>query len=124
VGIDVMLRDFGERSGTEDILSFADVFGLCFRKGGDINMIVRQTHAAMSEKMSIMEEIRTKLASNKMQHNIMSVMPVVIILMLRATNPAFAESFATPAGVLANMAGMAIFVASYFIGRKIVDIKT
>jgi tight adherence protein B len=123
VAIDVMLRDFGERSGNEDILNFSDVFEICYRKGGDIKSVVRQTHKVMTEKMSIMEEIKTKLTSNKMQHNVMSVMPIGIAILLKLTNQAFAESFRTPIGVAANTVAIAIFVFAYLYGKKVIDIQ-
>ncbi|MDR1641957.1 MAG: hypothetical protein LBT59_19880 [Clostridiales bacterium] len=123
IAIDVMLRDFGERSGNEDILNFSDVFEICYRKGGDIKSVVRQTHKVITEKMAIMEEIKTKLTSNKMQHTVMSVMPIGIAILLKMTNRAFAESFVTPTGVVANTLAISIFVFAYLYGRKVIDVQ-
>lgn len=123
ISIELMLKDFAERSGNEDIMSFADVFEICFRKGGDMNFVVARTHSVISDKMAVVDEIETKLTSNKMQHNVMSLMPIVLVLMLRMTNEAFATSFASPTGILANTVAIGIFVGAYIYGNKIVDIK-
>ena len=123
IEIPVMIRSFGERSGNEDIVSFADVFEVCYRKGGNMNSVIHRTNSVISDKMAIADEIETKLTSNKMQHNIMSVMPIVVVAMLKFTNDAFAENFATPTGVAVNTAAIVIFLLAYKYGLKIVDIK-
>ena len=123
INIEVMLSDFGKRSGNEDIVSFADVFEVCYRKGGNLNSVLQRTHSVMSSKMAVADEIETKLTSNKMQHNIMSIMPIVVVAMLRFTNESFNANFATPTGVLVNTIAIGIFVGSYIYGNKIVDVK-
>lgn len=123
ISVETMIKNFGERSGNEDISSFADVFEVCYRKGGDMKMVIHRTHSVISEKMAVADEIETKLTSNKMQHNVMSVMPIVVVAMLKMTNDAFATNFATPLGVVVNTIAIGIFLGAYKYGLKIVDIK-
>ena len=118
-----MLKDFAERSGNEDVMSFADVFEICYRKGGDMNFVIQRTHSVISDKMAVADEIETKLTSNKMQHNVMSLMPIALVAMLRMTNESFATNFATPTGVVANTVAIGIFIGAYLYGNKIVEIK-
>ncbi|WP_278898983.1 type II secretion system F family protein [Roseburia hominis] len=123
INIEDMMRSFGDRSGNEDIKSFADVFEVCYRKGGDMKVIIHRTHNIISEKMAVADEIETKLTSNKMQHSVMSIMPIAVVMLLRVTNEAFAANFATPMGVFVNTIAIGIFVGAYKYGLKIVDIK-
>ena len=123
VNAEEAMHFFGERSGIEDIQTFADVFEICYRRGGDMKRIVRRTYDVISDKMAINDEIETKLTSNKMQHNAMSVMPIAVVALLRVTNASFAESFATVQGVLVNTVAIVIFVSAYKYGKKIIDIK-
>lgn len=123
IDLSVMLKDFGERSGNEDIVSFADVFVICSQNGGTMNTIIHRTHSIISEKIQIADEIKTKLTSNKLQLNVMSLMPIAIVIMLRYTDEMFASNFATPMGVLINTIAIGIFVGAYLYGQKIVDIK-
>jgi len=120
ISIDAMLRDFGERSGNDNIVNFAEVFYTCYSKGGNMQTTVIRTHASIREKILIYDEIQTKLTSNKMQMNVMSVMPIAIVAMLRATNPSFAAAFATPIGVIANTVAIGIFVGAYKYGMRII----
>ena len=73
--------------------------------------------------MAVTDEIETKLTSNKMQHNVMSIMPIVVVAMLKFTNDSFADNFATPVGVFVNTIAIGIFIASYRYGLKICSIK-
>lgn len=123
ISIDKMIRSFGDRSGNEDIESFADVFEVCHRKGGDMCSVIRRTNTVISNKMATADEIETKLTSNKLQLNIMSLAPIAVIAMLRLTSPSLAENFATPIGVIVNLIAVLIFVVAYKYGKKIVDIK-
>lgn len=123
VNLEVMIRDFGDRSANEDIVFFADVFEVCYRKGGDLKAVIQKTYHSISEKLEVSDEIETKLTSNKMQHTVMSIMPIMVVAMLKFTNDTFAENFATPIGVLVNTIAIGIFVASYRYGLKICDVK-
>ena len=123
VDIEILLEDLGERSGLDDIKSFASVFRVCFRKGGDIRDTIRNTHSILSDKMEIAEDIETVLTGNKSQQNIMIFMPVILIGMIKMMSADFAANFVTPAGIIATTIGVAMFVGSYYIGKVILDIK-
>jgi len=121
--VDDVLESFGERSGIDDIVDFANVYSICKRQGGDLKKVVRETYDLIGEKMSINEEIKTKLTSNKTQQNVMSVVPILLIAFLRFSSSSFAENFASPTGVITMTVAIGIFVGSYMYGRKIVDIE-
>lgn len=123
IAIEDMLYDFGERSGIEDIKSFSDVFKISYRKGGNIKDIIKNTHAILSDKMEIKEEIETTVSASKMEQNIMLVMPILIIGMIKMMSPEFADNFTTISGIASTTIAVVLFVAAYFIGKKILNIK-
>lgn len=123
VDVEDILQDFGARSGSEDIANFANVFRICYRKGGNIKDTIRNTHSILSEKMEISEDIETVVTANKTEQLIMMVMPIALIAIIKFMSPEFAANFATPAGIIATTIAVALFVASYFLGRAILDIK-
>lgn len=120
--LEVMLTAFGERSGNEDIQNFSNVISNCFRIGGDFKVAVRKTRDMIAEKMAVEDEIQTKIASNKLQHNAMCVMPIILVAMMKTMSSSFADNLASPVGVVVTTVAICIFVASYFWGRKIIDI--
>lgn len=118
-----LLDDFGKRSGVDDIQDFATVLQICYEKGGDMKGVVRNTYDLIGEKMTINDEIETKLTSNKMQQNVMSIVPIFMVGFLRFSSSSMAANFASAKGVLVMTVAIAIFVGSYMYGRKVVDIK-
>ncbi len=119
VTVEKMFEEFGTRSGVDDIKNFAIVFATCNRRGGDIKKAVRRTYEIISEKIVIEEEIKTKVTSNKLQLNMMIVIPFVIVLMLKNSSSSFAESFASVVGVIGLTISAAIYLAAYLLGQKI-----
>lgn len=123
INAEKLLADFGARSGCEDIEDFADVFEICYRKGGNIKETVRITYEILSDKMAVAEEIETIVSGSKSQQTLMLFMPVVLVALIKMTSAEFAANFATPAGLMATTAGVVIFAVSYFVGRKVLDIQ-
>lgn len=123
VPIEEVLEDFGRRSDNEDIKSFANVFKISYRKGGNIKDIIKNTHSVLSDKMEIVEDIETLVTSNKVEQSIMIVMPVALIGVIKLMSPDFAKNFVTPSGIAATTVSIVIFVIAYFIGKSVLDIK-
>lgn len=123
VPLEDVLEDFGIRSGNDDIQSFANVFKISYRKGGNIKDIIRNTHSILSDKMEIAEDIETLVSSNKLEQSIMIVMPIALIGIIKMMSPDFAANFVTPTGIISTTVSIVIFVIAYFIGKSVLDIK-
>lgn len=121
--LEEMVSAFGQRAGNEDIENFANVISNCYRMGGNFKDVIRKTRDIISDKIAIEEEIETKLSSNKLQHNAMCLMPIALVGMLKLTSASFAENLSSFIGVVITTIAIGIFVASYFWGQKIIDIK-
>ena len=80
--IDDMLSNSALRSHLDDIESFATIFEVTNRYGGNLKKVVGETRQIINEKIETEMEIRTLLAANKNDLNIMILMPVVLMLML------------------------------------------
>ena len=121
--LEEMLISFGDRSNNEDILNFSNVMSNCYRLGGDFKDVVRKTSDIINDKIAVAQEIETKISSNKLQLNAMTLMPIALVAMLKMSSPSFAENLSSFLGVLVTTVAIGIFVASYFWGQKIVDIR-
>ena len=121
--LEEMLKDFGYRSGIDDILSFAQVFEICYRKGGNIKDVVRNTHNILSDKMRISEDIETQITAAKNENNIMIIMPIILIAMIKSMSPDFAKNFTTLTGIISTIISLVLFVIAYIVGRKLMEIK-
>lgn len=122
INIEALLINFADRSGLDDIMSFANVFEVCNRQGSDLKRVVSETRDIIGDKIDIEMEIETMLSGNKNELNIMMVMPVVIVLMLRGFG-GISITVNTPVNLVVKMICIGIFILAYVMGRKIVDIK-
>lgn len=122
INIEALLLDFANRSGLDDAMSFANVFEVCNRQGGDLKRIVSDTREVINDKIEIEMEIETMLSGAKNELNIMMVMPVIIVVMLKGLGTSMAGSN-TPATVIVKIVCIGIFAVAYAMGRKITDIK-
>lgn len=122
INLEEMIRNFGLRSANDDIMNFANVISNCYRLGGNFSDVVRHTREIISDKIAVSDEIQTKIASNKLQLNVMCIMPIALVAMLKMSSPEFAANLGSFLGVFMTTVAVAIFVASYFWGQKIVDI--
>lgn len=123
VAIEDMMASLGERSSIEDVKNFGIVFELCYRAGGNMKDVVRRTCDIISEKIEIEAEIETALTSNKSQFSVMMIIPVGMVIMIRAMMESFAASFSTLPGVIAMTVAIGIFIGAYKLGTKLTDIK-
>ena len=121
--VEDLLEDFGRRSGIGDIESFANVFRICYRKGGNIKDTIRSTYEILSDKMEIAEDIETVVTGSKNEQSIMLVMPILLIAMIKFMSEDFADNFTTLTGIISTTVAIAMFVASYFIGKAVLNIK-
>ncbi|MBO5447949.1 MAG: type II secretion system F family protein [Ruminococcus sp.] len=123
IDLEDLLEDFGRRSGNDDIVSFANVFKISYRKGGNIKETIRNTYEILTDKMEIREEIETVVTGNKSEQNIMIVMPIALIGVIKMMSPDFAANFTTLTGVISTTVAVILFVIAYFIGKIVLDIK-
>lgn len=122
INIEELLVDFANRSGLDDIMSFANVFEICNRQGSDLKRVVSDTREIINDKIEVEMEIETMIAGSKNELNIMMVMPVVVVITLKSLGTGMAGSN-TPVTVMVKMVCIGIFALAYVMGRRIIDIK-
>ena len=117
-------HDFATRSGLEDIESFASIYATIEGRSSRADEIVRQTQTIISDKMEIEMEIETLMTAAKNEMNIMTIMPLVILLILGSVAKGLLDSiYTTTGGRIAATVGIMIFAFSVFLGRKISSVK-
>lgn len=119
--IEGSLYDLAERSGLEDIRSFADVFDTCNCKGADMRRIINDTRQIIIEKIEMEQSIRTLLNPGKSELYLMMILPLALILVMNGVG-------LIPDGVgkinlIVKSAGLVIFGIAFLIGWKLTNIK-
>lgn len=119
--IEELLMDFAKRSGLDDIYSFANVFEVCNRQGGNIKEIVADTRNIINDKIEMESEIKTMIAGSKNELNIMMVMPLIVAIASSGLGGT-AITNNTVFNIILKLVILGLFFLAYKLGRKITDI--
>lgn len=120
--IEDLLLNFAQRSGLDDVDSFANVFEVCNRKGGNLKQVVAESRGMINDKIEVEMEIQTMIAGSQNELNVMMCMPLVIMIAMKGLGTT-SSGMAGVYNFIAKLVALGIFGAAYVIGRKIVDIK-
>ena len=124
VPMSVAFFDLAERSGLEDISSFASIYATIEGKSGRADEIVRETQQIIADKMEIEMEIETLLTAAKSEVNIMLFMPLLILGIIGYAGAGFMDAiYTTGAGRVVSTGGLVVFIISYIMARKYSSVK-
>lgn len=119
--IEDLLLNFAGRCGLDDVDSFANVFEVCNRRGGNLKRIVGEARSVINDKIEMEMEIQTMVAASKNELNIMMVMPFVIMLAMRGIGDSMTGN--SPVNIIVKFVALGIFAGAYLIGVKMIEIK-
>ena len=116
--------DLAERSGLEDVASFASIYATIEGKSGRADEIVRETQKIIADKMEIEMEIDTLMTAARSEVNIMLMMPLVILSIIGYAGAGFMDAiYTTGTGRVVSTAGLAVFILSFILARKFSNVK-
>lgn len=112
VSLEILLHDFGGRSGCRDVEEFAEIFQIAKRSGGNLTEIIRAAVVIIGERFDAEQEITVLISGKRLEQKIMSVLPFGIVIYVELGNPGYF------AGMYHNAAGAAIMTVclSMYIG--------
>ena len=117
-------RDFGRRSGVEDIQDFADVFASCRDAGGNLVRTVDRAAEILSEKIGVESDIRVMASQKVTEGRLVGIMPVLMILFLRLTSPSYMRvMYESLIGRVIMTVSMLITIAAFFVTEKVTKIE-
>lgn len=116
--------DFAQRSGLEDVDSFASIYATIEGKSSRADEIIRETQQIIADKMEIEMEIDTLMTAAKSEVNIMLFMPLVILLVIGYAGAGFMDAlYTTGLGRAVATGGLVIFIISFIMARKFSNVK-
>lgn len=122
--LEELLADLAERSDEEDIRSFAEVFAVAKRSGGDLVAIIRNTVASIGQKEETRQEIQVCIAAKKLEQNVMSVVPLFILAYVGAASPGFLDGmYHTPEGIGVMSICLFLYLLAWRLGKHMVEIE-
>lgn len=122
--VEKVLAEFADRSGCEEIESFAEIFAFAKRSGGDFVKIIRTTVWKLVEKMEVEQEIAAVLAGKKLEGRIMNAMPFFILAYLNLTSGDFLEVlYGNVLGILVMSVALVGCFMAIKLSEHILDIR-
>ncbi len=115
-----LLNDFAQRSGLDEVRSFAGVFDVSSNLGGDVAKVIRDSRDMIGDTIEVEMEIQTMVTGQKNQLKVLAIMPIVMSVLMRFLNTG--DSSGTLVFVVKTIA-LGLFVFAYWLGTRIVDIK-
>jgi tight adherence protein B len=124
VSLSESFSNLAERSGLEDIKSFASIYATIEGKSSRADEIVRETQQIIADKMEIEMEIDTLMTAAKSEVNIMLFMPLVILGVIGYAGAGFMDAiYTTGAGRIVSTVGLIVFILSFIMARKFSNVK-
>lgn len=118
------LWELAERSGLDDIHSFAEIFLLARKSGGDLPGILKHSTSVIREKFLLMEEIYTMNAAKRYEQKIMNVVPFFIIIYMGISAPElFNTLYSGIQGRICMTVCLGLYIAALYISNKILGIE-
>ena len=123
MGLSDSFEIFAKQSGSSDIKVFSVALSGVCRNGGDIIGLVRNTAASLRIKRETEEEISLILSDPKYNHRIITVMPILIVFLMKFISPDYMSQLHYGVGKLIDLIAAIFIVVSFLIGNKIADIE-
>lgn len=119
-----LLKDFAERSGSEDINDFVEAYITCHSMGGDLEKMISHAVDVLTEKMNIEREIQVLISQKKTEGLIISLMPLIMLLALNIFSYSYISIlYESAAGRLIMTGALGLMIYGIFLMEKITRIR-
>lgn len=122
--IESALLDFALRAEDEDITNFTNVFITAKRTGGNLVEIMKYTTTTINEKLEIMENINVLITGKKYEQKILALLVPFIVIYLHVFSSGFLDvMYNTLRGRIAMTIALILYLVSFIVSKKVVDIE-
>ena len=122
--LEAAMQDFAERSGLPEAETFAEIFAVGKRSGGDLIGILEDTARTIAQTVETERAIDAALASRRYEQKIMNLIPFVIVMYLRMGCPGFMEPvYGNVVGVCVMTGCLGLYLAAWYLGKRMLEIE-
>ena len=122
--VEMVLMEAAEELELDDLQSFAEVFGVARRSGGQLVAIIGDTVDVMEEKQETEAEVATVLSGKQFEQKILAVFPLALIGYLNlSAGDFFSVLYTTVFGRAAMTVCLAVYLAAMCLSWKISRIR-
>lgn len=122
--IESVMQDFARRSGIEEAQTFAEIFAVGKRSGGDLIGIMKDTARTISETVETERQVDAVLASRRYEQKIMNKIPFAMILYLRVGCSGFLDPmYGNVLGICVMTVCLGLYLGAWQLGRRLLEIE-
>jgi tight adherence protein B len=121
--IEDALEDFAERSGLDDVETFAYIFTTCTRTGGNLKEIIRNSSQIICDKIDIKQDIDVIISGKKFDQKVLSIMPIGLVAFLYMSAPDFMEPLKSGQGRIVTTLSLILILIGNLWSKKIMRIE-
>lgn len=122
--MEAVIEDFARRSGLEEAETFAEIFTVGKRSGGDLIGIMKDTAKTISQTIETERQAAVVLASRKYEQKVMNLVPFGMILYLRLGCPGFLDPlYGNGLGICVMTVCLGLYLSAWYLGKKLLNIE-
>lgn len=124
IPIEEIIEDLGRRTQIEDIISFAEIFKVAKKTGGDLVQIIQSTAEVIDDKAEIEEDIQTILAGKQLELKAMLSIPFIIMIFIKVTtHNYFVPVYGNILGITVMTICLGVYILAAVIGKRLIEIE-
>ncbi len=117
-------QNFADRVELAEVENFVTIFILSKRSGGNAVLIIKNAIRQISERAELKEEIMTTIAGKRMEFQVMTIIPFVMIFYMKLAFPGFMEVlYGNMTGFVLMTFCLGLYLVAWLIGKSIVRIE-
>ena len=121
ITLEELLKDLADRSHSEEVQQFVEVFAIAKRSGGNFADIINSSAEIIGRKIEMRQEVKTLLSGRQMEQMIMKLMPFGILIYINMTYPGYFDVlYHNLQGIAIMTICLAVYLAAYVISDRIV----
>lgn len=124
VPLEQAVSELADRCKLSDIWTFAEVFSVARRTGGELGKVILDTVQTIAGRLEVREEIDTMLRGKQYEQKIMRAVPLLLLIYMDLTSPGlFSVLYSSFLGRGVMTGCLAVYLAALWLAERISDIQ-
>lgn len=124
ITLEELIENLAKRSGSEEVIMFAEVCKIAKRNGGNITEVLSDTADKIRESICVDKEIEVLVSEKKLELRIMEAVPFFILVYLNVTSGGYFDVlYEGIRGRLFMTVCLFVYAAAVLLGHRIMKIK-
>ena len=121
ITVEELLKDLADRSHSEEMQQFAEVFVIAKRSGGNFAEIINSSAEIIGRQIEMRQEVQTLLSGRQMEQTVMKLMPFGILIYISMAYPGYFDVlYHNLQGILIMTACLAVYLTAFVMSDRIV----